>query len=118
MKYTTIQLKHLTAYLLCVFLHLHTLSGSVATHPSSEASAAQFRYRVEYVDPDANDSNNALLQLADLPFHKLPAFSDFVIRKEGKKLILDANLPISLDKKGFRAAIPSLFALRVTLEAV
>ena len=112
------QLKRLTAYLLCTFLHLRTLGGHTAASGASPAEAPQFRYHVEYVDPSTDDDGKSLLLLADQPFHKLPAFSDFIIRKEGEKLILDAHLPLSSEKKGFRAAIPSLFVLRVTLERI
>ena len=112
------QLKRLTAYLLCTFLHLRTLGGHTATNGAAMTEAPQFRYGVEYVDPNADDNGEALLLFADLPFRKLPAFSDFIIRKEGEKLILDAHLPLSSEKKGFRAAIPSLFVLRITLEQI
>jgi len=112
------QVKRLTAYLLCVFLHLHTLSGSVSANDTTEENAPHFRCRVEYVDPNADESNQALLQLASLNFHQLPAFSDFVIRRQGERLILDVQLPLAMKEKAFRAAIPSLFILRLTLEKI
>ena len=111
------QIKRLTAYLLCVFLHLHTLGGDVSATDVT-ADTPQFRCRVEYVDPNAAPSNDRLLQLASLDFHKLPAFSDFVIRRQEERLILDAHLPLSLKEKSFHASVPSLFVLRLTLEKI
>ena len=112
------QIKRLTAYLLCVFLHLHTLSGSVSANGAAAPDAPQYRCRIEYVDPHADGSNQALLQLAGLRFHRLSAFSDFVLRRKGDCLILDAQLQLSPDKKALCAAIPSLYLLRMTLEKI
>ncbi len=110
------QRNRLVAYLFCVFLHLHTLSGSVSAADASDEKAPHFRFRIEYVDPGADETNDTLLQLASLRFYKLPAFSDFVLRRQGERLILDAGLPLSSKHKSFRSAIPSLFILRITLE--
>ena len=110
------QIKRLTAYLLCVFMQLHTLSGDIFATDASSPDVPQLRCRVEYVDPTDNESNEPLLQLASLRFHKLPAFSHFVLRKQGHRLILDASLPLSTKAKSLRASIPSLFVLRLTLE--
>ena len=110
------QNKRLTAYLLCVLLHLQAQGGRVFATDVTDATQPQFRYRIAYVDPEEDRVGEALHRLSALRFHKLPAFSDFLLRSQGNTLVMDAHLPLSPKSGALRADLPALFVLRLTLE--